>query len=147
MRADSREKGLNALRGLIDDIEVVVRWTERDQDGGVPRKRIETGQVGDEPSLFRFRRAPEGRPLDLTVSRVGPGAEPEVLHRQIAILTYGERTYTAVALKPSTSTPIAVALSSRLNSLKFATATAPEVGSTRRMSTPHSVVIVTSSFL
>jgi hypothetical protein len=60
-----------------------------------PAMRSETGRLGDEAGVYLFQRAPEGVPLELIVYRYEEGGRVE-LHRQLAILTYGQSIYTAI---------------------------------------------------
>jgi len=107
-------EGAGAEASELEDLEIVVRWNESVEGKSRPATRIETGRRGEAPGLFTFRRAPEGRPVQLTIYRSAserPGAsegpEPtppsvrEPVHSQIVILTYGQRTYAAVPLGPA----------------------------------------------
>lgn len=99
------------VHGVEDDpdIEVVAEWTVLDGDGsevaaatGEPstHRKAERGRLGEEPGIYLFRRAPEGVPLELIVYRHTRGQRVE-LHRQLAILTYGQSIYTAVPWGPA----------------------------------------------
>lgn len=76
-------------------IQVVANWEVEAETPHEPTKRSETARLGDEPGIFLFRRAPEGVPIELVVYRHGEGGRTE-LHRQPAILTYGQNIFTAV---------------------------------------------------
>lgn len=85
-------------------IEVVARWEIETTAETAPRWRSETGRLGDEPGIYLFHRAPDGVALELVVYRHGQGGRQE-LHRQPAILTYGQNIYTALPLAAPAGSP------------------------------------------
>jgi hypothetical protein len=87
------------------DIQVVARWPiEEDESGdgagAAPTWGRETGRLGAEPGIYLFHRAPGGVRLELIVYR-HEGKSRRELHRQAAILTYGQNIYTAVPPGPA----------------------------------------------
>ena len=92
------------VHGVESDpaIQVVALWESTVEGSATPGLRSETGRLGDEPGVYLFQRAPEGVPIELVVYRHGEVGRTE-LHRQPAILTYGQNIYTAVPREVDTS--------------------------------------------
>lgn len=113
--ADTASVWLHGLDGT-QDLQVVAEWTQPAEEGtgasgaGGPtllpdadRERIsEVGLPGEEAGIYLFQRAPEGVPLELIVYRNEKDRRVE-LHRQLAILTYGQSIYTAIPPGPAAS--------------------------------------------